>query len=293
MRPNPYQLTALVHVVRAGSFTGAARKLGVSQSAVTQHLQKLEAQVGSKLLFRGSDGLSLTRTGREIFDLAERHVTLERVIGDRIAGFSNLEEGHLQIIANAPVPALSLIARFTALWPDIEVDFTLFDWSTAIDKLRRNEVDIALIFDPTKSSDWITYTIGKERFVLYVPSDHHLAGRPSVRLAELGEERLLLPEYGSLTQRIVSRAIAENDLQMRRTIKTTTFPVMKEAILQGLGIGIFLDGSITKSETLVAVPIEEMPQTYESCIVVPKDKHDLRLVQSFLSLIPAQSGAGQ
>lgn len=285
MRPNPYQLTALACVVREGSFTQAARKLGVSQSAITQHLQKLETYVGSKLLTRGRDGLILTRTGKEICALAERHVTLERLIAERLSGFSNLEEGHLTIIANAPVPALSLMAGFNARWPDVEIDFTLYDWSTAIEMLRTHQADIALIFEPSPSQDWITYNIGRARYVLYVPSGHALAACASVSLADLGAETLLLPEHGSLTQRVVSKAIADHGLTLRRTSKTTTFPLMKEAILQGFGIGIFLEGCITPSEAMASVPIREMPDFFESCVVVPKDKHDLRLVQGFLSVI--------
>jgi molybdate transport repressor ModE-like protein len=289
MRPNTYQLTALAMVVRQGSLTAAAQKLGVSQSAVTQHLQKLEALVGAKILIRGQDGLSLTRTGREVFELAERHVTLDRIIAERLTGFADLKEGHLRIIANTPMPALSLIAKFNARWPDIQIEFTLLDWNTAIEKLRSREADIALIFEPTQSPDWTIYNIGEKRYVLYVPSDHRFARKKSICLSELSNETLLLPELGSLTQRIVSKAMKDNCLILERTIRTTTFPVMKEAILQGVGVGIFLEGSATMNEALACIPIQELPDAYQSCVVVPKDKHDLRLVQSFLSLLEIAS----
>lgn len=288
MRSNPYQLTAFAYVVREGSLTGAARKLGVSQSAITQHLQKLETMVGAKLLTRGREGQTLTQTGKEIFELADRHVTLERVIAERLTGYASLDGGHLTIIANAPAPALGLIARFNKQWPNVQIDFTLYDWTTAIDMLRNHQVDIALIFEPTKSVDWKIYNIGQERYVLYTPSNHPLCTKQSVSLADLAEETLLLPEQGSLTQRVVNKALRENGVSLRRTIKTTTFPVMKEAILQGAGVGIFLENSTADTSALSSLPIDEMPQLYESCVVVPKDKHDLRLVQSFLSTIQTQ-----
>ena len=49
MRVNPHQFKAFAHVVREGSISSAARKLGVSQSAVTQHVSKLESAVGARL----------------------------------------------------------------------------------------------------------------------------------------------------------------------------------------------------------------------------------------------------
>jgi molybdate transport repressor ModE-like protein len=284
-RSNPYQLTAFSHIVREGSITDAARTLGVSQSAVTQHLQKLEALVGAKLIARSREGLVLTRTGTEIFELAERHVALERVIAERLAGYATLDNGHLTIIANAPVPALGLIARFNRQWPNVQIDFTLYDWTTAIDMLRSHQVDIALIFEPTPSNDWSITEIGQERYVLYVPADHAFAARDTISLRDLSDQMLLLPEQGSMTQRVVSKALAKHQLSPRRTMKTTTFPVMKEAILQGAGVGIFLENSTADTGALVSIPIDEMPETYKSCVVVPQDKQDLRLVQSFLSII--------
>lgn len=284
-RSTPFQLTAFSYVVREGSVTEAARKLGVSQSAVTQHLQKLEASVGAKLITRNRDGQALTRTGQDIFALAERHVSLERLIAERLAGYAALDSGHLTIIANAPVPALSLIARFNRQWPNVQIDFTLYDWTTAIDMLRTHQVDIALIFEPTPSPDWTIHEIGQECYVLYVPANHPFATRSSVSLKDLSDHMLLLPEQGSMTQRVVSKALERHNLTPRRTMKTTTFPVMKEAILQGAGVGIFLENSTADTDALVSIPIDEMPETYKSCVVVPRNKHDLRLLQSFLSVI--------
>lgn len=284
-RSTPFQLTAFSSVVREGSVTEAARKLGVSQSAVTQHLQKLEASVGAKLITRNRDGQALTRTGQEIFALAERHVSLERLIAERLAGYAALESGHLKIIANAPVPALSLIARFNRQWPNVQVDFTLYDWTTAIEMLRTHQVDIALIFEPSPSAEWTIHEIGQERYVLYVPANHPFATRSTISLRELSDQMLLLPEQGSMTQRVVSNALERHNLTPRRTMKTTTFPVMKEAILQGAGVGIFLENSTADTGALVSTPIDEMPETYKSCVVVPKNKLDLRLVQSFLSVV--------
>ena len=74
----------------------------------------------------------------------------------------------------------------------------------------------------------------------------------------------------------------KHNVSIRRTIKTTTFPVMKEAILHGVGAGIFLDNSTTQEHTLVSIPIKEMSKSYETFIVVPKDKYNLRLIKSFV-----------
>lgn len=282
MRTNPYQITAFAHVAREGSFSAAAEKLNVSQSAISQHLSKLEQTLGAKLLIRERDGFSLTSTGSEFFDLADRFVTLDRLIDEKISRYSQMEQGHISIIANAPLPALRHIAQFNHTYPDVNIDFTLFDWTTATTMLRQRKADIAFITEPPQSTDWICHKVATVNYVLYVREDHHLANRKAVSLADLWNEALLLPEKGSLTQREVSKALKTHNVSIRRMIKTTTFPVMKEAILHGVGVGIFLDNSTTQEHTLVSMPIKEMRKSYDTFVVVPEDKYKLRLIKSFV-----------
>ncbi|MEO0783237.1 MAG: LysR family transcriptional regulator substrate-binding protein, partial [Pseudomonadota bacterium] len=104
-------------------------------------------------------------------------------------------------------------------------------------------------------------------------------------LRELVPETLLLPETGSLTQRIVTGALKKHGLTIRRIVKVTSFAVMKEAILEGLGVGIFLENSAQKDRQLSEVRILELTREHETSVVVPNYKLDLRLTQSFLRVL--------
>lgn len=284
MQFNPHQFKAFAHVVRAGSLSGAAKVLGVSQSAVTQHIANLEEAVGMRLLVRRREGVTLTAAGQEFHDLADRYATLEAVISERMSGYGDLTAGHLRIIANAPQPALRLIARYAAAYRDVDIDFSLFDWSTAMEMLQGQETDIGIVTDPTPRNDWHIEPIVKARYVLYARTDHLLASARAVSLDVLRGETLLLPETGSLTQRVVSSALQRCGVRPRRMVKTTTFPVMKEAILEGLGVGIFLQDSAQEEVRLVQIPITELKEAHQTCLVVPKHKRDLRLTRSFLDV---------
>ena len=77
MRPNHHQFIAFAHVVREGSFSAAAARMGVTQSTVTQHIANLEKAAGTLLLRRGRDGVELTPAGQEFYDLADRMAALE------------------------------------------------------------------------------------------------------------------------------------------------------------------------------------------------------------------------
>ncbi|WP_085901253.1 LysR family transcriptional regulator [Kiloniella majae] len=282
MRPNSHQIIAFAHAVREGSFSAAAVKLQVSQSAVSQHISKLENIIGSKLFLRDREGFTLTKTGSEFFDLADRYLTLDRLLEEKLTRYSQLGEGHLTIIGNAPLPALGYISRFNRAHPNVEINFTLYDWTTSAALLRNRKVDIAFITEPPISDEWVYQKVATCRYVLYVPQTHRFAKYKSISLHELKAEALLLPEKGSLTEKEVRAVLKRENIQIKRIIKTTTFPVMKEAILHDVGLGIFLDNSTTSDDTLSVIPIREMTKDYDISIVIPKDKYDLRLIQSFV-----------
>ena len=282
---NPHQFKALAQVVRDGSFSAAARTMGVSQSAVTQHISKLEAIVGVRLLVRDRDGIHLTTTGQEFFELADRYATFDALAEEKLRGYTELTKGHLRFIANAPQPALELIARYAKAYPDVGIDFSLVDWTTAMEMLRTHQTDIAIVTDPTPRKDWHRVKIASARYVLYMLRDHDLAAASEISLKDIMSDTLLLPEVGSLTQRVVTSALEKHKLTPKRIVKTTTFPVMKEAILEGLGVGIFLEDSAVKANQLIERPIKELQQRHETCVVIPNYKLDLRLTQSFLSFL--------
>ncbi len=289
MRTNHHQFMAFAYVVREGSFSAAAARLGVTQSTVTQHIAKLEEQVGAQIVIRGRDGVTLTRTGEEFYDLADRLVTLQTTISEQLEGFAALNKGYLKVIANAPQPALKIIGAFGRRYPDVRIDFGLHDWTTATRMIRDRLADIGLITSAPPSEDWICTKVHETRYVAYVPKEHALAGRGALSLHELTEHTVILPELGSLTERVVSTKLRELGLTLPRVIRTTTFPVMCEAVMQGIGIAIFLQESSLLNDAMVELPVHELDQTYETSFVAPKDRARLRLIAAFAEVAEATS----
>ncbi len=284
MPASHHQFVAFAYVVREGSFSAAAARLGVTQSAVTQHVAKLEKQVGSQLLLRSREGLTLTRTGQDFYDLADRLVALDTEINERLEGFEAMARGHIKVIANAPLPALRAISLFRQSYPDVEIEFALYSWTTATRLLRERRADVGVITDPPKTDDWERVPVQKARYVAYVLPTSPLADRDMLHLADLARETIILPESGSLTERVVREALVRHGMQFRRAIKMTTFPLMCEAVMQGAGIAIFLGNSGLISRGLIEIPIVELSQSHETAVVAPKDRARLRLVKAFIDI---------
>jgi len=289
MRPNHHQFIAFAYVVREGSFSAAAERLGVTQSTITQHVAKLERQVGTPLLLRARDGITLTHTGQEFYDLADRLVALDAAIEERVEGFEAMDRGHLQIIANAPLPALRIIGLFSRAYPDVTIEFALHDWTTATRILRERRADVGLITDPPELDGWERVPIQRTKYVAYVLPGAPLAERASVHLRDLARETVILPERGSLTERVLTKAQKDHGIPFPRTIRMATFPLMCEAVLQGAGTAVFLKNSGLVAKGLVEIPIAELKKCHETAVVVPKDRARLRLVEAFIGLAAQSS----
>ena len=284
MRPNHHQFVAFAYVVREGSFSAAATALGVTQSTVTQHVAKLEQTVGAQLLWRRRDGVSVTPTGQTLYDLADRLVAVDTAIGERLQGFASMKDGRIKVIANAPQPALGIIARFNRAFPRIHIDFGLHDWTTATGMIRDRLADVGLITDPPQSEEWDRHLLQRTRYVAYCRADDPLARARAVTLRDLADRTLILPEKGSLTQRVVAEQLRAQRLTLPSTVTMTSFPVMCEAVLQGIGIAIFLRNSSLIRETLVEVELSDFTKAHETWLVASKDRARLRLISEFTAI---------
>ncbi|WP_425041491.1 LysR family transcriptional regulator [Primorskyibacter sp. S187A] len=285
MRPNHHQFIAFAYVIREGSFSAAATRMGVTQSTITQHIGNLEKTVGTLLLRRGRDGVELTPTGQEFYDLADRMVSLDAEVSERLEGFNAMKNGRLNVIGNAPQPALRIIATFRQRFPNIQVNFGLYDWSTATNMLRNRLADVGLITDAPVSDAWERIHIESAEYVLYCPNEHPLSGQASVSLKDLQEETVVIPERGSLTRKLLENACRTHAIALERTVTMATFPLMYEAVLQGIGVAVFLCNSSLIKKSVKEIPIREMPQKHETHLIATKDRVGLKLISEFINSV--------
>lgn len=281
MALNAHRIRAFAVSAREGGFSAGAARMGVSPSAVSQQITALEREVGAPLFLRRRAGLELTRTGAALFDLADRWDKLSTALEERLTDFSTLATGHLRVVANSPRPALVHIAAFGRVAPGVEVSFTLLDWTSAMRTLRERGADVGVITEPGPLYGWRRRELGRSAYCAYLRRDHPLNERPTLSLADLMGETVLLPEEGSFTRRYVSRLMKAEGLAFERTMSTTTFPLMREAVLHGVGVGLFLEDALHPQDPLVSKPVAEMTERHATCLMVPDDSVEMASLRLF------------
>ncbi|MGW1373799.1 LysR family transcriptional regulator [Streptomyces sp. NPDC002446] len=184
------QMEYLVAVVEEESFTRAAEALHVTQSALSHQIKALEREVGGPLLERMSRGVRLTAMGRAYFPHAELAVRSARQARRAALAASGAQSGELHI-ATVHAQAIGVLPEVCARWAREHpgVRLVLHEYATTeelYEHMARGVADMAL---GPRPADWpgpVT-VVGQERMVLVVPHGDPLAGRTSVRLAELAD----------------------------------------------------------------------------------------------------------
>ena len=282
MKISSQQISAFTEAFRRRSVSAAAEALGVTQSAVTQHLSKLEERVGSVLFIRYRSGLQPTKAAQELFALTDQIDVLEKLVAEKVSSYNSLADGNLSIVATAPRPSMLLIAAFKNRHPGVRVSFRLLNWTSSMKRLEARDVDIAIVTEPVSIAGAYQQELTRTRLMVMLRREHPLAQLQIVSLSDLSSETMILPEEGSLTHKELMKAGAKAEIDFTNSIQMATYAEMKEAVLHGLGVGIFLEDAVFASSEVVLRPVRELSKTFSTCVLTTKDKKDLSLVRAFL-----------
>jgi molybdate transport repressor ModE-like protein len=193
---DPRRLLIFRAVARAGSISAAARELGWTQPAVSQHLRALERSVGCALLLRGAGGVELTEPGRTLLARADALAVQLHMAEEELADLTALRRGRVRLAAY-PSAAATVVPRAVAglrkRHPDIDVELAEAEPPEALALLRTGDADLALVFSyerdqPLEAPGLSWLPLGEEPVSLVVADRHPAGSRRRLSLADLADE---------------------------------------------------------------------------------------------------------
>ncbi|MER7769989.1 LysR family transcriptional regulator [Kitasatospora sp. NPDC096140] len=198
---DPQQLRTFVTVTRLASFSDAARELGYTQSAVSQQIAALEADLGTALLVRRPVGP--TEAGRRLLEhAAPLLVRLEAARAD-VARLAGAPSARLVVGATAPAVGAVLgraLGEVRRAYPRVQPEVRVLAQDVLPAQVATGEVDLALIDGLAAPSDPLplpevgplrTVAVDEQPVVVVLPAGHPLAGRAGLALADLSAARWL------------------------------------------------------------------------------------------------------
>ena len=234
------QLQIFVVAARHLSYARAAEELHLTPPAVSMQLKQLEDNVGLPLFERMGRGVALTDAG----DLLVHHAL--RVLGEikdaeaNLQGLLGGETGQLSVglVSTAKYFMPRLLAQFSQAHPGIEVQFSVGNRESLLQKLQDNAIDLAVMGRIPVEIDAHAEPMASHPYVLIGPSDHPLRDARRFDLHELRHETFLLREEGSGSRRVAEEMFKNHLFTPTKTISMGSNETIKQAVMAGMGIAL-------------------------------------------------------
>ena len=284
------QLRLFVQVVQAGSFTGAAERLGTQKSHASRVVAQLEAALGAKLLERTTRSLSLTEAGREVH---ERALAILGAVDDTEQAVQDMHgepRGTLRLTCGVEFGLLAVngwLAAFLATHPraGAEVEYT----SRVVDLVHEG-FDLAVRVGPLPASTLVARRLGTLHYGLYA-SPAHLAAQPApADPAALRGRPLVMFSGGGLRQGWTLRHAASGEtvrVEGPARLRVNNSLAVRDALLAGLGIGllpqVFAAEAVAAGQLRPVLPAWEPPAVPVHA-VYPSGRYLAPKVRAFIDL---------
>jgi len=237
------QLRYLIQVAESGSFTKAATKLNMAQTALSRQIRLLEEDLGVTLFRRDGRGVEPTAAGSELVQRAtalftELYEMRQAVISHRHTVEGDVTIGMMPLLGAHVVPTLLLNAR--DLHPNVNIKF-MFGMSHAIHEWAiAGRVDFGVVSTAVESSSYLMADeIGGDRLHLVTSTDQPVAGRrDTVTFAEALAQPLVIPSKLNGIRAVIDSHALEAGLDVTPAIEVDSTEIIKRLVPKGIGRAI-------------------------------------------------------
>jgi LysR family transcriptional regulator, low CO2-responsive transcriptional regulator len=265
MRPYTLrQLDTFLVVAQEMSVSRAAKRLHVTQPAVSMQLRQLEEALGSPLLAPSGRGIALTDAGAELRDYASRVVfqltELDDVMAERRGAYRGRIE--LAIVTTAKYFVPMLLVRFRRKYPKIEIGLRVHNREAILQLLARNEVDLIMMGRVPDEIECVAAPFATNPLGIVGAPEHPLSRRRNIDVRTLKDHDFVVRETGSGTRLAMERLFAKHHIKPRIIMEIPSNETIKQAVMAGMGLS-FLSLRTARQEIaaghLVLLDVKGLP----------------------------------
>lgn len=281
---NAAHLRAFHVVAEAGSFTGAAARLQLSQPTLSQQVQALEKRYDVTLFHRSGRSIRLTRLGEQVHALTTRSAQVETAIEQLLQDSGNVRSGELRLAASAPVHAIPIFAELERRHPGLDVQLTTGNSEQVVTAVLDRQADLAITADPGDHHGLHAEPLLRNDLIAIVPRSHRLAAATQIAAKEFAGERLVLREPMSMTRRRFTAAMAAAGLSCGEVLTVDSREAVQVAVREGIGIGITASREVPDDPQVVPVSITDLELSMTEYLVCRAELRDRQPVRTALAI---------
>ena len=261
---NLKQIEYALAVAETGSFTRAAERCHVVQSALSHQIARLEEQLGVQLFERSSRWVRLTAAGEAFVPSARTALEAARRIADEVAAACGELRGRLsigEISSLTELDLVDLLAGFHHQYPQVDIRWLQGKSEVMIGDVRERRMDVAFIgVWPGESLEGVEWRLlAKEELMAVLPPEHPLVIHKRLSLADLEDQPLVDFQAGTGARRQTDEAFAAAGLRHRVQFEVGTTRLIEKFVQRGLALGLVAERIAGDFERVVVRQVSDAP----------------------------------
>ena len=229
-------------VVKHKNISKTAESMYISQSAVTQSIQKLETILGGNVFYRNKNGVELTEEGRNLYEYIKDSIETMSNAENIFSKYINLEKGKIRIGGgNSLVNSLIInpMIEFINKYPNVDVLINSGMTDSLIQKLANGELDLVVLnlpFKLNKYSNVEVFPLKKSQYCLFCSKiyakEHNIKN-----LENIEECKFVFPKTYSSKSKILNEYLKNNNIEINPNYEVSSTSIMKNLVMSDVGIG--------------------------------------------------------
>jgi DNA-binding transcriptional LysR family regulator len=290
-----YSLQVFYTVATEKSFSRAAEKLLRTQPAISLAVQRLENELGEKVIDRSGKELLLTDAGQIVLDYARRFDNLRLELQNALAELRDNSAGRLIVGANESTTLYLLqhIEQYRRLYPKVKVQVRRSLSSRIPSQLIDGDLEMGVISYHPQDSRLESTVIYTDHLAFVVSPEHRFAHRESVSITELGMETFIAHNVLSPYRDVVIREFQKAKVPLNMDVEMPTVETIRILVERNEGVA-FLPRMCVEHEieqkNLCEVRVPELDAVREIRLIYPARRALSHAAQAFLELIKGQPG---
>ncbi|UCE17252.1 MAG: LysR family transcriptional regulator [Gemmatimonadota bacterium] len=285
------QLAGFYWSGRYGSFSLAAKRLNIGQSAVSHQVKALEDELGVKLYERLGRGIRLTPDGEILFEYAASIIQKLDDIEAHFAEIAHKESRRIVFAAYRGYMRYQLpkcVEQFKRMYPEVQVTIMnrILD-SDILSMVMAGEIDFGITASWNDFTGMDFYETAKYDMYLCTAPDHPLAKRKKVTLKDIAKEPLILYERQNSIRRRIDQVFERLGLWHNVIIETGGAEVIKEYVKLGLGVTIIsgISLSLKDAQPMCMIPVTKYFGELGYGVALRKGKYLTPATREFLGIL--------
>lgn len=286
-------------LVETRSFSQAAERNLVTQSAVSQQVRALEEKFRRRLLerVRGRRDIRLTEAGEVFYEESRKVLAAYENLEERMRSLTGSVSGTVRVATVYSVGLHELppvVRRFMTLFPEAKIDLEYSRTTRIVRDVLNGAVDLGIVAYPEKKRGLEVVPLQGDRLVLICPPGHPLAKKRTVSAKDLDGEGFILFERDIPTRRATDRILRSYGVSVRRVVEFDNIETIKRAVEVGMGLAIVPRPSVLdeqRSGQLAVVALAEPEWKRSVGIIYRSDRALSTVAKKFIELLAAEQGA--